>query len=99
VDSETSLVNIINGAFRNVALGKGIGLREADGLDSYASKDELLRLRSTDEKTEWSRITAEDLNTYDCSLAHFDTDGMRFHLPAYLIAEINGQLYQDIVFH
>jgi len=29
----------------------------------------------------------------------FDAKGMRFHLPAYLIADLRGQLTQDIRFH
>jgi hypothetical protein len=40
-----------------------------------------------------------DLNRCASSLSFFDAEGMRFHLPAYLIADLEGTLEQDVVFH
>lgn len=39
------------------------------------------------------------MNGAAASLCYFDAKGMRFHLPAYLIADLRGQLTQDIRFH
>lgn len=86
-------------AFRGVTLGDGIGLRQAEGLDSYADSATLEVLRSSDEKRDWSRIPSNDLNTYCNSLSYFDAEGMRFHLPAYLLAELNDELEIEFVFH
>jgi hypothetical protein len=55
--------------------------------------------REQDEKDDWSRISALNLNGAATSLCYFDAKGMRFHLPAYLIADLHGQLTQDIRFH
>jgi hypothetical protein len=35
--------------------------------------------------------SAELLNKCSSSLSFFDDEGMRFHLPAYLIADLNGE--------
>jgi hypothetical protein len=82
-----------------VKLGKGVGLREAQGLDDYEDAATRARYRASDEKEDWSRIPAEELNRSYSSLSFFDAEGMRFHLPAYLIAELQGLYGQDLVFH
>lgn len=81
----------IRKAFAGVKLGSGTGLHEAKGLDFYQSAEECAALREGDEKEDWSRISAESLNEYNSSLSFFDAEGMRFHLPAYLIADLNGE--------
>ena len=57
------------------------------------------RLRSEDEKLDWQRIPASDLNLYCNSLSYLDAEGMRFLLPAYLLAELNDALHIEFVFH
>ena len=97
-----SVVDVIEGvrkAFHGVKLGNGVGLRQGRGLDDYAATDELARLRANDEKDDWSAIPVEDLNCYSSSLSFFDAEGMRFHLPAFLIADLKGELSQDVLFH
>ena len=85
------LILIIREAFNNVALDGGIGLSEADAIDSY--KDERYReeCRKKDEKHNWQAITSASLNQFNCSLSYFDAKGMKFHLPAFIIAEIKGE--------
>lgn len=91
---------LIRRAFQGVILGEGVGLREGEGLDDYADKLTLAVYRSQDEKLDWSAIPATDLDRYSSSLAFFDADGMRFHLPAYLVAELDRRLQAvSIVFH
>jgi hypothetical protein len=41
-----------------------------------------------DEKTDWTRIPSGELHD---SMAFLDAEGMRFHLPAYMIGELTGE--------
>lgn len=78
-------------AFRGVTLGDGVGLREGDGMDDNADEMTLALYRSADEKEKWDRILPSQLNEARCALSYFDPQGMRFHLPAYLIADLRGE--------
>ena len=86
-------------AFAEVALGSGIGLLEANGLDDYANKETLAAYRDEDEKYDWRAIPRERLNQYSSSLSFFDAEGMRFHLPAFLIADMRGNYAFDLVYN
>lgn len=91
---------LIRKAFQGVTLGDGVGLREGEGLDDYAGQATLAAYRALDEKLDWSAIPATDLDRYSSSLSFFDADGMRFHLPAYLVADLDRRLQTvSIVFH
>jgi hypothetical protein len=91
---------LIRRAFRGVTLGDGIGLHEAQGLDDYADDMTLASYRAQDEKHDWAAIPAAELDACYSSLSFFDADGMRFHLPAYLIADLEESLMTaDIVYH
>ena len=48
---------------------------------------------------DWAAIPVEVLNGAATSLTYVDAKGMRFHLPAYLIADLHGELHQDICYH
>ena len=87
---EQRVLDQIRDAFAGVTLGNGVGLREANGLDDYADSRTLAAYRSQDEKLDWSAISAADLDDCASSLGFFDADGMRFHLPAYLVADLEG---------
>jgi hypothetical protein len=91
------LIQEITDAFEEVQLGDGIGLLEADGLDDYASDAERVELRSRDEKTDWRRIDPKMLNRYYVAPSYFDARGFVFHLPAFLIAELNDQYGYDFI--
>ncbi len=80
----------IEAAFAGVTLGNGVGLQEAQGLDDYADDAACAALRAGDEKDDWHHIPAEALNHCNSSLSFFDAEGMRFHLPAYLLADLRG---------
>jgi hypothetical protein len=77
-------------AFANVRLGSGVGLREAQALDGYADEATCAACREKDEKNDWQAISTKDLNECYSSLSFFDAEGMRFHLPAYLTADLDG---------
>ncbi|GAC1353099.1 MAG: hypothetical protein NVSMB1_22880 [Polyangiales bacterium] len=98
MDNRASLISEISAAFAGVRLGGGIGLFEAQGLDDYALPDERRDLRERDEKDDWTVLSAEELNSANSSLSFFDAEGMRFHLPAYLIADLRGDYRHDVVF-
>lgn len=86
--NKRDLVCEIQQAFRDVRLGEGIGLWQAQGIDDYASETEILELRKKDEKNNWDNIKYEDLSICESSLSFFDAKGMRFHLPKFLIFDI-----------
>ncbi|GAB5407050.1 MAG: hypothetical protein Aurels2KO_52810 [Aureliella sp.] len=81
----------IRTAFFDVKLGSGMGMLEADGRDRYADDAELAALRSRDERDNWKSFSSETLNQYYCSFGYLDAKGMLFHLPAYLLCELNDE--------
>lgn len=81
----------IEDAFADTELGDGIGLLEANGLDDYACEEELQRFRAADEKLDWRRISYSDLERCYSSPSFFNARGFVFHLPAFLIAELNDK--------
>ncbi len=85
-----TLCDKIREAFAGVTLGNGIGLQQAQGIDDYEDEAACASYRASDEKEEWSRIPVSELNRCNSSLSFFDAEGMRFHLPAYLIADLQG---------
>lgn len=85
-----ALCNKIKEAFAGVKLGSGIGLQQAQGIDDYEDEATCARYRASDEKEDWTRIPVSELNRCNSSLSFFDAEGMRFHLPAYLIADLQG---------
>lgn len=95
----SSVEQLIREAFAGVTLEDGVGLLEGQALDDYAGSDAKAAARAKDEAGDWSRIPPDLLNSTHSSLSFFDPKGMRFHLPAYLIADIKGTLQQDVVFH
>jgi Family of unknown function (DUF6714) len=95
---ERRVAELVRSAFAGVTLGDGVGLFQGQGLDDYADQETLADLRSNDEKDDWSRLSVEDLNQCYSSLSFFDAQGMRFHLPAFLLADLEGSFNQDIIF-
>ena len=85
-----ALGNKISEAFAGVTLGNGIGLKQAQGIDDYEDEATCASYRASDEKEDWTRIPVSELNRCNSSLNFFDAEGMRFHLPAYLIADLQG---------
>ena len=96
---EQRVAELIRDAFRNVTLENGVGLLQGQGLDDYADAETLAAYRAKDEKDDWSNIPVSKLNSCDSSLSFFDSQGMRFHLPAYMIADLEGTFDLDLIFH
>jgi hypothetical protein len=97
--NQLHVIALIRAAFAGVTLGDGVGLLQAQGIDAYADCNTISLYRSKDEKDDWSAIPVSELNKYSDSLSFFDAEGMRFHLPAFLIADIEGKFIGDLVFH
>lgn len=90
LDKEKILL-IIQETFRDVQLEDGIGLSEATAIDEYRDEGFRLACRAVDEKLNWRNIPATALNENYTSLSFFDSKGMRFHLPAFMSAELNRE--------
>lgn len=90
------LIRMIEEAFSGVVLGDGVGLWQAQGLDDYCDEKQCMALREKDEKLDWRKISKEDINRCYSSLSFFDAAGMRFHLPAYMILDIEGGYDYDL---
>ena len=88
----------IREAFAGVKLGSGVGLQEGLALDGYADEITCASYRDLDETEDWQRIPIEKLNGCHSSLSFFDPEGMRFHLPAFLIADLHGDYRFEMSF-
>jgi len=97
-DHEAQVADLIRGAFSGVVLGDGVGLWQGQALDDYAPIEEQQRARLRDEALDWRRISIADLNRCHSSLSFFDAEGMRFHLPAFLLADLDGTFNFEVVF-
>ncbi len=86
------LISLIEEAFENVELGDGIGLSEAQAIDDYMTEDIIKEARKNDETRVWRNLDAGMLDRYYSSPSFFDDKGMRFHIPAYMIADLMGLL-------
>ncbi len=91
------LIEQIASAFAGVTLEDGIGLWESDGIDDYRGADEIRALRAKDEKTDWRRISADDLNYCNAAPSFLDARGLYFHTPAFMTAELRGEFKQDFI--
>ena len=91
-DEQQRVADLIRDAFHGVTLGNGVGLWQGQGLDDYADAKTIAAYRERDEKNDWPSISVDQLNRCHSSLCFFDAEGMRFHLPAFLLADLAGEL-------
>ena len=92
------VANAIRDAFRGVVLGNGVGLWEGCALDDYEDANGIAKARSRDERVDWRAIPNDDLQYCESSLTFADPEGVRFLLPAFMIAQLNDKLPVGIVF-
>ncbi len=92
------LISSIKESFKGVELRNGIGLSEANAIDDYADQQTRAACREKDEKQNWNAIPSSELNNYHWSLSFFDAEGMRFHLPAFLIADLKEEYSFGMIF-
>jgi len=96
--TKEQIIERIEKAFSGVVLGNGVGLWQAQAIDDYEAVSEQKRARLKDEKEQWSKLSGAELQRCHSSLSFFDADGMRFHLPAFIIESIKGEV-DDPLFH
>ena len=94
-DPKQEVARIIREAFAGVTLGDCRGLWAGQVLDDWCSPEAIADYRANHERDEeqqdWSRIPAADLERCDSSLCFFDAEGMRFHLPAFMLAKLDDE--------
>jgi hypothetical protein len=58
-----------------------------------------MQARKKDETENWKLLKPEILQRCNSSLSFFDAEGMKFHIPAFIIASIQNDDILDPVFH
>lgn len=101
--SPQQVIDIIEDAFKDTTLDGGRGLWLAQFSDKcfFYGLDEKDKAEAIekDEKLDWHNLDSNDLKNCESSLSHFDEKGMRFHLPAFIIAEIKDELECGVIFN
>lgn len=83
-DNAHLVIERIERAFADVRLGRGVSLREADVIDAYGTAAEKRKARAQDEQSDWKNIPEDLIAHYHWCLSFFDSEGLQFHLPAYM---------------
>lgn len=82
---------LIANAFQDVRLGTGVSLHETIIIDGYGTEAERAAARVGDELDDWRKLLdIQDFSkiTWIGGLPFYDSEGLRFHLPAYLTLAI-----------
>jgi hypothetical protein len=84
-EERIALVQDINDAFRDVELGDGVSLHEADVIDGYGTMDERKKARLLDAEKSWQGISEDKLWQFQWGPFSFMNEkGKRFYLPAFM---------------
>lgn len=92
--NEKELIEEIKKAFKEVKLNGGMGLKCAEAYDAYEYDkiDDML-----EEEDDWQNISFEELEERRGGIRYFDSKGLLFHLPAYMICDLCGKLGSDLI--
>jgi hypothetical protein len=98
--TKAELVASVYNAFKDVHLEDGIGFYEADCIDDYLSPDdeEYISWKQKDERDNWEKLLPVFLSEGTAERVHsgnwhfMDAKGKRFHLPCYLLLDIDNNL-------
>jgi hypothetical protein len=102
---QENLVLQVKYAFDGVVLGEGVGLHETAVIDGCGSRTERQEARKTDEKHDWHKLLDDPWMKKTRrigGISFFDSEGLRFHLPAYLcllLAEPDSDMAANIIFN
>lgn len=86
ISKRTAVVKAIRAAFKEVTLGQGISLRQANVSDLYAESltlSEFKALPQGEVTDDWSRIPLAELEID--SIANLDAEGFRYYIPALML--------------
>eukprot|EP01130_Rhizamoeba_saxonica_P001858 TRINITY_DN11685_c0_g1_i1.p1 TRINITY_DN11685_c0_g1~~TRINITY_DN11685_c0_g1_i1.p1 ORF type:complete len:166 (+),score=37.71 TRINITY_DN11685_c0_g1_i1:42-500(+) len=89
------LIQQIKYAFNNVTLSRGIGLHEARALDDYQTVTPEIKQLDQDIGSDWEAIPKEVLEQFSDALTFVDGKGMRYLLPAFMIAHLKGEVIPE----
>ena len=78
------LISSLAESFRDVSLGNGITLHEANAIDLRLSVSEQRAMRRLDKASQWQNVPEEHLIKCSSALSFLDPAGFRFYLPAFL---------------
>ncbi len=90
--TKENVKKVILEAFQYVQKGSGLGARECSAQDDYALPEEVAKAALLDTEEHWWQYP-EDLvqsGILDYSLIYNNEDGVKFHLPAVMTAEIDN---------
>jgi hypothetical protein len=90
IDKE-ELVEEIETAFKDVILGEGIGINEADRMETETRDVMIHKGRNLDRLwwKGWQDIEDKYIASYSSVMSFMDAEGIRWALPAYMIYIIN----------
>ena len=83
-DQAEQLISSLAESFRDVSLGNGITLHEANAIDLRLSVSEQRAMRRLDKASQWQNVPEEHLIKCSSALSFLDPAGFRFYLPAFL---------------
>lgn len=91
--NKEELVQSIYDVFKDVKLEDGIGVLEADKIDQHYKRDspECMKAYHEDEREDWTKL----LSTFFQDWAFMDDKGIRFHLPCFLLQDIDKKAPGD----
>ena len=96
--SRDDLIKQIEAAFEGVTLGQGVSLHETIVIDDYGSQAQRAAARKNDELHDWKKVLADPRfpKVHGVGgLSFYDSEGLRFHLPAYLLLALSP-VYEDV---
>jgi hypothetical protein len=96
--AKEELEKLIYEAFKDVKLEDGVGLWEARMIDDWHEKTEpeYIRVRNNDEREDWKKLLPVFLdqtkseNYVGDTWSFMDAKGIRFHLPCFLLQDLNN---------
>jgi len=91
------LIAQIEEAFAGVALEDGLSLNECEYADSGGTAKEYLERAKRDERQDWRKVAADDLERHHVTFSFADVKGYRFYLPAYMIWTLKNYRTTDSV--
>ncbi|MFM2096780.1 MAG: hypothetical protein RIS70_3904 [Planctomycetota bacterium] len=80
-----ALIEQIRDAFRDVRLGNGVSLREANVIDDYGTEAERADARRQDELDDWTAVPDEQIDESPDALHFLDNEGRHYYLPAFMV--------------
>ena len=87
-----AIIEQITAAFDGVSREDGVTLHESRAIDDQLSPEKRAILRAKDTEKRWQDVPEEDIRTQHDVLCFLDAKGLRYYLPAYMIAELKSEI-------